>query len=79
MSCCGKDASTPSLMRRVVSAGQSEYQSRIEQCAECAQLLRWNQLPTGAPVGKLDRCAQCKCFVKAKAAIHIAHCPLKKW
>lgn len=43
--------------------------SRVAICKECPRLMRL--------AGML--CAECKCFVLAKASFEAADCPLNKW
>ncbi len=42
--------------------------ARLAECEECPELRR-----------PIDQCAACGCFVRAKARIKGAACPLGKW
>lgn len=52
---------------------------KLAACQECPALVRFHaQLPRTAPIGLLDRCGECGCFIRAKAALNF-DCPLGKW
>jgi len=99
---CSKKSRQPSIGRMAVTAtaaavqaakGQAEkvteaeYKRRLAVCSGCPDLARFHNLPLGADVGKLDRCALCGCFVKVKAwrkatadaARDWWDCPAEKW
>jgi hypothetical protein len=48
------------------------YARRVAICRECPAFL-----PAGRVVGA--RCAECGCFLKLKARIRGAKCPVGKW
>lgn len=56
------------------------YAQRLGLCANCDALKRLHGgLPKGADVGLLDRCGECGCLVKVKAALGSQHCPRNLW
>lgn len=54
------------------------YKDRLRTCWHCdkAQPLTVAGIPI---IGKKEQCAECKCVIKAKAAIASERCPLGKW
>lgn len=54
---------------------KSRYQQRLDACLRCANLDMHHQ----TAISTFDRCLVCGCFVKAKAALPMAHCPIGEW
>lgn len=82
MSCCGQIAKgAVGLAKAALKINPSSvpvYKSRLRICWECPE----SQPMVSAGViiiGKKERCGECGCLIKAKAAIQSEQCPLKKW
>ena len=53
---------------------------RLVQCAGCEQLQRYQPgAALGDDVTMGDKCLQCGCYVKPKAAFATEVCPMGKW
>ena len=55
------------LTQRVVLS-EADYRARFKICEACEYLQ-----------GQHDRCEQCGCFMRFKAQLKLAKCPIGKW
>lgn len=75
-------AQIASTMGFTVDATIEHQKKRLEVCANCEKLFRYNALPMGADVGLNDRCSDCGCFVVNKVkkyGVKSWACPNGKW
>lgn len=64
-----KDVSFFDLFNPKAPKSEAEiYEERVNICASCEKLIK----PT-------FQCSECGCFMKLKAKLHDAQCPLNKW
>jgi hypothetical protein len=77
MGCCGQKVkgfvvTMSDVLRHAVASGEVIDKqlgvSRLLVCADCKEFER-----------KWGRCKQCGCFMKAKALLVAAKCPIGKW
>lgn len=66
-----KDVIADHILNRVVKAPRIKRLKRILTCRKCEHLIK--------PLGKLQQCRKCGCFIVKKAEYFKSTCPSGKW
>lgn len=66
-----KDVIADHIMNKVVKASRIKRLKRISVCRQCEYLIK--------PLGGIQQCSKCGCFIVKKAEYYKSTCPIGKW